>query len=67
MSTPEGIDPETMRLQDEQRERERQELAQASAAPEPEEVATHERRAEKARYLREKLEEREAAERSADE
>ncbi len=39
------------------------EVGQARTAPDESETAQHQRRAEKARYLREKLEEREESER----
>jgi hypothetical protein len=57
---------ETKRLKTEQHEREHVEQRLADRAPEPEEAAQHERRAEKAHYLREKLEERERSEHEAD-
>ena len=50
-----------------QSERETAERARAKAAAEPEEEDAHARRAAKAAYLREKLEERAAAERESDE
>jgi hypothetical protein len=46
-----------------QLEREAAERARARTAPDPDEAAQHERRAEKAQYLREKLEERAESER----
>jgi membrane protein len=67
--TLEGMaDPKTEELHVEQVKRERAEQAQARAAAEPDEEQTHERRAERAAYLREKLEERaESEERVEDE
>ncbi len=50
-----------------QTEREAAERQQAEAALDEDEAAQHERRAEKARYLREKLEERAESERQLDE
>jgi hypothetical protein len=50
-------------LSAEQRDRARQEEQMARTAPEAEEEAQHARRADKARYLREKLEQRRASER----
>jgi hypothetical protein len=49
---------DTHRLSAEQLERAVREQQQARAADEPEEVEQHQRRADKAEYLREKLEER---------
>ncbi len=46
-----------------QLEREAAERRRAQSAPDEEEAAQHERRAEKAHYLREKLEERAESER----
>jgi hypothetical protein len=57
----ENADAET--LEAEQRRRAESEAAQAGRAEEPEEVATHERRSEKARYLQDKLDERRRSER----
>ena len=51
-------DPETEGLRVEQIKREREEHARARAAEQPDEEQAHERRAEKADYLREKLDER---------
>ena len=51
-------DPKTEELQIEQAQRERAEREQAGEAPEPAEERTHERRAERAAYLRRKLDER---------
>lgn len=48
-------DPETQELRLEQIRREREEREQAGDAGEAEEERTHERRAERAAYLREKL------------
>jgi hypothetical protein len=50
-----------------QADREATEREAAESAIDEEEVAQHERRADKARYLREKLEEREESERQLDE
>jgi hypothetical protein len=54
------------RLSAEQLERAIREEHQARAADEPEEVEQHQRRAEKAEYLREKLEERVRSEQQED-
>ncbi len=51
-------DPETEELRLEELHRERAEREQARDAELPREEATHERRAEKHAYLREKLDER---------
>ena len=51
-------DPETEELRVEQVQRERDEHARAHAAQQPGEERQHERRAERVRYLREKLDER---------
>ena len=51
-------DPETEELHVEQVQRERDEQARADAAQQPSEERQHERRAERAKYLREKLEQR---------
>ena len=56
-------DPTTQELRIEQIQREREEHARAERAPTPEAEHTAERRADKAAYLREKLEEQEAADR----
>jgi hypothetical protein len=58
-------EPDTEQLQAEQLARELEEQKSAEAAPVEEETAQHERRAEKAHYLREKLEERAQSEREA--
>ena len=50
-----------------QTEREAEERERAQSALDEEEAAQHQRRADKARYLREKLEEREESERRLDE
>ena len=63
MSDP---DPKTEELKSTQRERERAERKRADTAPDEDEAAQHERRAEKARYLAEKLEERAESERHED-
>ena len=51
-------DPETQELRVEQIRREREEHARACEAEEPAEVHQHARRAERAAYLREKLDAR---------
>ena len=56
-------DPKTEQLTTTQRERERAERSRAESAPDEDEAAQHERRADKARYLAEKLEERAESER----
>ena len=58
-------DPETEELRLEQIERERKEHARADAAPDEPETEQHERRAERAGYLQEKLKERGEAEDAA--
>ena len=58
-------DPKTEELRLEQSERERKEHRRAKQADEEPETDTHERRAERARYLKEKLEERAEAEDAA--
>ena len=58
-------EPDTQRLQVEQLQRELEERKHADTAPVEEETAQHERRADKARYLLEKLAERAESERSA--
>ena len=55
-------DPKTEELRVDQIQREREERRNAEAADLPEETEQHERRAEKAAYLREKLAQRAAAE-----
>lgn len=61
---PRDDEPSTERLRVEQVMRERSEREQAQAAPEDDPATEqHTRRADKAAYLREKLEEREASER----
>jgi hypothetical protein len=57
-------DPETEELQVDQLKRELAERQAAETAP-PAEEAQHERRAEKARYLRQRLEERAESERES--
>jgi hypothetical protein len=56
-------DPITEELKLTQLERERAERRRADNVPDDEEAAQHERRAEKAKYLAEKLEERAESER----
>ncbi len=55
-------DPKTEELRLEQIQRAREEHARAERAPLEEETEQHARRAERARYLKEKLDERAAAE-----
>jgi hypothetical protein len=59
-------DPKTEELQIETVQRELAERDQAHDAPEPSEARTHERRAERAAYLRKKLEERAKSEDEVD-
>jgi hypothetical protein len=59
-------DPTTEKLRVEQQEREVREREKAERSGQDDETAQHERRADKAAYLREKLEERERSEREAD-
>jgi hypothetical protein len=59
------IDPTTEELRIEQLARERTERKLAEDAPQDEETAQHTRRAEKARYLKEKLDERAESERES--
>jgi hypothetical protein len=58
-------EPDTEELRAEQLARELQERRQAAASPLDEDSAQHERRAEKAQYLREKLADRAESEREA--
>jgi hypothetical protein len=58
-------DPTTQELRLEQLQRESTERERADTSVEEDEAEQHERRAEKAGYLREKLEERARAEREA--
>ena len=58
-------DPTTQELRLEQLQRESTERERADTSIEEDEAEQHERRAEKASYLREKLEERAKAERKA--
>jgi hypothetical protein len=58
-------DPTTEELRIEQAARESEERERARAAESPDETEQHDRRAEKADYLRRKLEERSKAERGA--
>jgi hypothetical protein len=60
---PETEEPETEELKEAQEEREAAEAEQAVSAPTDDEAAQHQRRAEKAAYLREKLEDRARSER----
>lgn len=57
-----GGDPTTEELRAVQAEREDAEREQAERAADPREERTHERRAERAAYLREKLDEQAASE-----
>lgn len=59
-------DPTTQELRLEQLQREAEERDRVGTSLEPDEAEQHERRAEKAGYLREKLEERAEAERAAE-
>jgi len=59
-------DPVTQQLRVDQLKRERAERSSADEAPLEEETDQHERRADRAAYLREKLEERADAEREAE-
>ena len=56
-------DPDTKELRAVQARRVREELAQAQVAADEEEQSQHARRADKAEYLRQKLEERAESER----
>ena len=58
-------DPTTQELRLEQLQREQAEREEAGDAPSEEEAEQHGRRAEKAEYLREKLEERAESERES--
>lgn len=58
-------DPETEELRIDQLARERDERQRAESAVSPDEADQHDRRADKAAYLREKLEARAEAEREA--
>jgi hypothetical protein len=58
-------DPTTQELRVEQLQRERAEREAASEGVTPDDTEQHERRADKASYLREKLEERAEAERES--
>jgi hypothetical protein len=58
-------DPSVEDLQRRQRDQERAEREQLAEASEPADAARHRRRADKARYLRDKLEERKRSEREA--
>ena len=59
-------DPKTEELKLTQLERERAERERAESSPEEDEAFQHERRAEKARYLADKLEQRAESERRQD-
>ena len=56
----------TRELQEAQLKREAEERRSAEGSVDPDETAQHERRAEKARYLRRKLDERAESERHSD-
>ena len=58
-------DPKTEELRLEQIQRERAEREQAAESPEPAEEKTHRRRAERAAYLKQKLDERAKSEEEA--
>jgi hypothetical protein len=62
---PETPDPETQDLRAKQARREAEELRQAAEADTGEQAEEHARRADKAGYLKEKLEERAEAERGS--
>jgi hypothetical protein len=57
---------ETDKLREAQRIREEAEAKLARGSPDEQEAAQHQRRADKSRYLRNKLEERAASERDED-
>lgn len=59
-------DSTTEKLRVQQRDREEREREKAERSDQDDETAQHQRRADKAAYLREKLEERERSEREAD-
>jgi hypothetical protein len=59
-------EPSTEELRAVQLQREASEAEQAQSAPDEQETAQHQRRADKARYLREKLEQRAESERRQD-
>ncbi len=65
LRTMDQDDIETRALRRQQAERAEAERTEAQDAPSDEETAQHERRADKADYLKQKLEERAAAERKA--
>jgi beta-lactamase class A len=58
-------DPDTAELREAQARRVREELERARSAADEEEESQHTRRADKAEYLRQKLEERAESEREA--
>ncbi len=58
-------DPDTQELREAQARRVREELERARIAADEEEESQHARRADKAEYLRQKLEERARSEREA--
>jgi hypothetical protein len=63
---PHDDDPTTQELATEQIQRELTERRAQEGSADEEEVLTHSRRADKARYLRERLAERERSEREAE-
>jgi hypothetical protein len=67
MPGPARPDPETQELRAQQVKREAEELRQAAEADSGEEAEEYARRADKASYLKEKLEERADAERGSGE
>lgn len=59
-------DPETRELREEQADVESDERRRADESSDPDATETHDRRADKAAYLREKLDERARSEREQD-
>jgi hypothetical protein len=64
--TEREADPTTEKLRVQQRDREEREREKAERSDQDDETAQHQRRADKAAYLREKLDERDRSEREAD-
>jgi hypothetical protein len=64
-SEPDETNPDTQELKRVQAERETQEHVLAHEATDEDETAQHQRRADKAAYLRDKLEERDRSEQEA--
>jgi hypothetical protein len=62
-----GDEPNTEELRRRQRDEERAELRELARAQSDADATTHRRRADKAGYLRQKLEEQQRADRDADE